>query len=134
LIDAVTVVFAPAASVPPVADKVTHDCAFDAVQSIGEPPVFVIVYDRLDGVNGPPAVPDEVNPPAGVTVIGPDTDPAVTVTVIASESLSGGVPLSATTTVTVKVPEEAGVQLKTPVEPLIVAPAGAPAPREKARV
>jgi hypothetical protein len=91
------------------------------------------VYDRLDGVNGPPAVPDEVNPPAGVTVIGPDTDPVVTVMVIASESLSGGVPLSATTTVTVKVPEVVGVQLKAPVELLIVAPAGAPV-SEKVRV
>ena len=51
---------------------------------------------------------------------------AVTVMVTVSESLSGGVPLSATTTVTVKVPEVVGVQLKAPVEPLIVAPAGAP--------
>jgi hypothetical protein len=62
---------APAASVPPVADKVTHDCTFDAVQFIGAVPVFVSVYDRFDGVNGPPAVPDEVRPPAGDTVIGP---------------------------------------------------------------
>jgi hypothetical protein len=43
LIDAVTVVFAPAASVPPVADKVTHDATFDAVQFIGAVPVFVSV-------------------------------------------------------------------------------------------
>ena len=41
---------------------------------------------------------------------------AVTVMVTVSESLSGGVPLSATTTVTVKVPEVVGVQLKAPVE------------------
>ena len=40
---------------------------------------------------------------------------AVTVMVIVSESFSGGVPLSATTTVTVKVPEVVGVQLKAPV-------------------
>jgi hypothetical protein len=62
---------APAASVPPVADKFTHDCTFDAVQFIGAVPVFVSVYAWLDGVNGPPAVPDEIRPPAGVTVIGP---------------------------------------------------------------
>jgi len=65
---------APAASVPPVADKVTHDCVFVADQFIEAVPVFVSVYDRLDGVNGPPAVPDEVRPPPGVTVIGPATD------------------------------------------------------------
>jgi hypothetical protein len=41
--------------------------------------VFVTVYDWLDGVNGPPAVPDEVRPPAGVTVIGPATFVALTV-------------------------------------------------------
>jgi hypothetical protein len=82
LIDAVTVVFAPAASVPPAADKVTHDATFDAVQFIGAVPVFVTVYDWLDGVNGPPAVPDEVRPPAGVTVIGPAVDAAATVMVM----------------------------------------------------
>jgi hypothetical protein len=54
--------------------------------------------------------------------------------VMVSESLSGGVPLSATMTVTGKVPEVVGVQLKTPVELLIVAPAGAPVPREKVSV
>jgi hypothetical protein len=79
LIDAVTVVFAPAASVPPAADKVTHDATFDAVQFMEAAPVFVSVYDWLDGVNGPPAVPDEVRPPAGVTVSGPATFPALTV-------------------------------------------------------
>ncbi|MBP2687539.1 MAG: hypothetical protein H6Q81_2444 [Deltaproteobacteria bacterium] len=80
--------------------------------------MFVSVYDRLDGLNGPPIVPDEVRPPAGVTVSGPDTGPAVTVMLIASLSLSGGVPLSATMTVTGKFPTwvEVGVQLKTPVE------------------
>jgi hypothetical protein len=35
-------------------------------------PVFVTVYEALDGVNGPPNVPEEVNPPAD-TVIGPAT-------------------------------------------------------------
>ena len=82
LIDAVTVVFAPAASVPPVADKVTHDCTFEAVQFIGAAPVFVTVYDWLAGVNGPPAVPEEVSPPAGDTVSGPATDAAATVMVM----------------------------------------------------
>ena len=36
-------VSAPAASVPPAADKVTHVCAFDAVQAIEAVPVFVTV-------------------------------------------------------------------------------------------
>jgi len=82
LIDAVTVVAAPAASVPPVADNVTHVCVFAAVQFIGALPVFVTVYDWLAGVNGPPAVPEEVRPPAGDTVSGPATDAAVTVMVM----------------------------------------------------
>jgi hypothetical protein len=43
LTDAVTVVFAPAASVPPADDKVTHAAAFDAVQFIEAVPVFVTV-------------------------------------------------------------------------------------------
>jgi hypothetical protein len=43
LIDAVTVAVAPAASVPPVDDKVTHDCVFVADQFIGALPVFVTV-------------------------------------------------------------------------------------------
>jgi hypothetical protein len=81
-IDTVTVTGAPAASVPPVADKVTHDATFVAVQFIGAVPVFVSVYDTLDGVNGPPAVPDEVRPPAGVTVSGPAADAAATVMVM----------------------------------------------------
>jgi len=80
LIDAVTVVLAPAASVPPVADKVTHDAAFDAVQFIGAVPVFASVYAWLDGVNGPPTVPDEVRAPAE-TVIGPAVVAAATVMV-----------------------------------------------------
>jgi len=40
--------------------------------------VFVTVYDWLDGVNGPPTVPDEVRFPV-VTDIGPETAAAVTV-------------------------------------------------------
>jgi hypothetical protein len=79
LIDTVTVAVAPAASVLPADDKVTHVCPFDAVQAIGAVPVFVSVYDTLDGVNGPPAVPVEVRPPAGDTVSGPATDAALTV-------------------------------------------------------
>jgi hypothetical protein len=75
LIDAVTVAVAPAASVPPAADKVTHVCVFDAVQLIEAVPVFVSVYAWLDGVNGPPNVPVEVRPPKGDT----DSGPAVTV-------------------------------------------------------
>jgi hypothetical protein len=43
LIDAVTVVVAPAARVPAAADKVTHDCTFVAVQFIEAVPVFVSV-------------------------------------------------------------------------------------------
>jgi hypothetical protein len=75
-IDAVTVAVAPAASVPPADDKVTHVCVFAAVQVIDVPPVFVSVYDALDGVNGPPTVPEDVRLPAdndnapGVMTIG----------------------------------------------------------------
>src|SRR5512134_1241968 len=79
LIDAVTVVFAPAASVPPADDSVTHDCTFDAVQLIDVPPVFVNVYCWLDGLNGPPGAPVEERPPAGVTDIAPGAGAAVTV-------------------------------------------------------
>src|SRR6266853_5138608 len=49
---------------------------------------------------------------------------------IASNALSAGVPLSVTRIVTGKVPVAVGVQLKAPVEALIVAPAGAPASNE----
>src|SRR3990172_9126717 len=54
--------------------------------------------------------------------------------VIVSVSFSGGVPLSVTMTVTGKEPSADGVQLKAPVELLIVAPAGAPVPSENERV
>ena len=56
---------APAASVPPAADKVTHVCTFDAVQFIEAVPVFVTVYDWLDGVNGPPSRPRGGQAPGG---------------------------------------------------------------------
>src|SRR6059036_4133378 len=57
-----------------------------------------------------------------------------TVIVIASKALSAGLPLSVTRTVTGNVPLAEGVQLKAPVEELIVAPAGAPASSENANV
>ena len=60
--------------------------------------------------------------------------PPPTVIVIASKSSSAGVPLSVTRTVAAKLPVAEGVQLKAPVEPLIAAPAGAPASSEKASV
>src|SRR2546428_11742006 len=53
-----------------------------------------------------------------------------TVTVNVSRSLSGGLPLSVTRVVIGKVSgpwASVGVQVKTPVDPLIVVPAGAPA-------
>jgi hypothetical protein len=71
LIDTVTLSVAPAASVPPADDSVTHVCVFDAVQLIEVPPVFVNVYCWLDGLNGPPGAPEEDMPPAGVTDIAP---------------------------------------------------------------
>jgi len=52
--------------------------------------------------------------------------PGLTVIVIPSESLSGGVPSSVTVTVSGNVPVADGVQLKIPVALLIVAPAAAP--------
>src|SRR5207249_1090062 len=53
-----------------------------------------------------------------------------TTMLIASKSFIAGLPLSVTRTVTGNVPLAVGVQLKAPVEPLIVAPAGAPASNE----
>ena len=58
-----TVVFAPAARLPPEDDSVTQDCALDAVQLIDWPPVFDNVNDWLEGLNGPPAVPEELRDP-----------------------------------------------------------------------
>jgi hypothetical protein len=112
LIETVTVAVAPAASVPPVADKVTHDCTFDAVQLIEAVPVFVSVYAWLDGVNGPPNVPVEVRPPAGVTDSGPATFAALTVRekAFVDEALLAPV----TWTVKLAVPVAVGVPLSTP--------------------
>jgi hypothetical protein len=42
-----------------------------AVQLIKVPPVLVRVYEALIGLNGPPMVPVEVNPVAGVTLKAP---------------------------------------------------------------
>jgi hypothetical protein len=53
---------------------------------------------------------------------------------IASKSFIAGLPLSVTRTVTGNVPLAVGVQLKAPVEPLIVAPDGAPASSENVSV
>src|SRR5690349_20504311 len=58
----------------------------------------------------------------------------LTVTVIVSKSLQLGVALSVTRIVIGKLPLEAGVHEKMPVEGLITAPAGAPASRLKVRV
>src|SRR5439155_7376957 len=52
---------------------------------------------------------------------------------MASKSFNGGVPLSVTRIVTGKLPGEEGVQLKTPVDPLIVAPDGAPGSSENVK-
>ena len=77
MIVTVTVAVPPAASVPPADDKVTHVCVFAAVQLIAVPPGFVSVYDKADGLNGPPAVPEEDRPPAAAT----DREPDVAFTV-----------------------------------------------------
>ena len=57
-----------------------------------------------------------------------------TVIEITSKSLIAGLPLSVTRTVTGNVPEAEGVQLKAPVDPLIVAPEGAPGSSENVSV
>src|SRR5580765_7763380 len=59
---------------------------------------------------------------------------APTVTVNDWVALRAGTPLSVTRTVIGNEPTAGGVQLKAPVEALIVAPAGAPASSENARV
>src|SRR5512144_1342527 len=57
-----------------------------------------------------------------------------TETWIVSKSLQDGLALSVTRTVSVYVPGVVGVQVNTPVEELIDAPAGKPASSEKVRV
>jgi hypothetical protein len=111
LIDAVTVVVAPAASVPLAADKVTHVCVFDAVQLIEAVPVFVSVYAWLDGVNGPPNVPVEVMPPAGDTDSGPATDAAVTVKALVETLTSPWIPLVLAGAESYEFPNQAAVKV-----------------------
>ena len=67
LIDTVTVVVPPTASVPDAADRLTQDLVAAAVQFREAVPVFVSVYTTLDGVNGPPTTPEELSPVAGST-------------------------------------------------------------------
>jgi hypothetical protein len=125
LIDAVTVVDAPAASVPPVDDRVTHDCVFPAVQLSEAPPVFVTVYAWLDGLNGPPNGPVEVRPPAGVTDRGPATAAALTVT---ERAFVDEAPLAPVTrTVKLEVPAAVGVPLRTPAADRLRPAGSAPA-------
>jgi len=81
-------VVVPAANVPPVDDKVTHDATFDAVQAIEAVPLFLSVYIWLTGVYVLPTVHDEVRPPAGVTASGPATDAAATVMIMAGARTS----------------------------------------------
>src|SRR2546429_694529 len=57
----------PPASAPLVADRVVQLVFLEAVQFSVTLPVFWSVYDWLDGLNGPPCVPEEVSPVAGVT-------------------------------------------------------------------
>src|SRR6185295_6876328 len=87
----------------------------------------------------PVAVAVKVNATSSFTVLFPiaaSTGCGIefTVIVIASRSSSAGLPLSVTRTVTGNVPVAEGVQLKAPVDALIVAPAGAPASSENANV
>ena len=57
LIVAVTVVEAPACSVPLDGETSSHASAWETVQSNAEELVFVSSYSVLAGVNGPPIVP-----------------------------------------------------------------------------
>ena len=75
LIEAVTVVLAPAARVPLVVLRSTQLAVLAAVQSMSVLPGLLSVYCSDEGVNGPPKFPDEVNPPAGVTARVPGPTP-----------------------------------------------------------
>jgi len=66
--EAVTVAVALGASVPAVAERLTQVCPLDADQLIEVPPMFWRVYVWLEGMNGPPWVPEELRPVAGLTV------------------------------------------------------------------
>jgi hypothetical protein len=119
LIDTVTDAFAPAASVPPEDDRVTHDCVFPALQFIGALPGFDRVYAWLAGLNGPPAVPEEDRLVPGDT----DSEPAVGAAVTVTENAFVAVPPPVTWTVKFEVPAVVGVPDSTPPEER-VSPAG----------
>lgn len=84
LIETVTVVLAPAASVPDAPDNVSQLCVFAAVQLMPVPPVFIRVYVCELGENGPPRFPALFKPVAGVT----DNVPAVLCTVTVTVSVA----------------------------------------------
>src|SRR5690242_6332907 len=65
--EAVTVTFAPGASVPPVDDRSIHGAVFAAVHAKGMLPRFVRVNACDDGLNGPCRGPVAVRPVAGET-------------------------------------------------------------------
>ena len=67
LMDAMTVVVAPAAKVPLAAERVTQLCPLAALQLIEVPPIFWRVWAWLDGLKGPPELPEEDSPVEGVT-------------------------------------------------------------------
>jgi hypothetical protein len=74
LIETVTLVLAPAANVPLVADRLTQVAVFVTNQSNAAVPLLVNVYTWLDGLNDPPIGPLEVSPVAGLTIISATDD------------------------------------------------------------
>ena len=73
MIETVTVVEAPDAKLPLFEDSVTQLCVLDTFQLIELPPVFCNVKAWLDGLKGPPWVPEAFSPPTGVI----ERDPGV---------------------------------------------------------
>ena len=67
LILAVTLVLAPALSVPLVAESVSQLAVLLAVQASAPAPVLLNVYTWLLELNGPPTGPLAVSPEAGLT-------------------------------------------------------------------
>src|SRR2546428_29464 len=67
LIMTVTLVVAPTTSVPLVAERVTQLAVLAADQLRLAVPLLVTMYTWLEGLKGPPTVPLEVNPIAGLT-------------------------------------------------------------------
>ncbi len=57
----------PPARVPLVAERVSQLKVLVTDQTIATAPVLLSVYVWLEGLNGPPAPPLEVNPDAGLT-------------------------------------------------------------------